>query len=161
MKRETKNDSRLKNRAIVLLAAAAAFTALVFTSPVQAGGHGHRKPNAHQKHHQRYKPYKQFKHYDYGHVRVHSGRRVMPAAFVAPARINARFRAEFRPYLVREIWVGAHRHHHEIYVFPIRTRHGIVYREYDYCRGDLFFPHRENHGQIVYNGRNVSFSIGF
>jgi hypothetical protein len=161
MKRETQNNSRWNKRATVLLATAAALTALVFTSTVEAGGHRHHRHHKHHKHHEHYKPYKQYKHYDYGHVRRHRGYRALPPAFVAPIRMHHRYGRDYRPFFVGHTYFRPHRHRHAIYVFPVRTRHGIVYREYEYCRGDLFVGQRGSRGHLAYHGNNVSFSIGF
>jgi hypothetical protein len=67
-----------------------------------------------------------------------------------------RHRADYRPYFAGDTWFRPHGHYHAIYVFPVRTRHGIVYREYEYCRGDLFIRNG-----LTYHGRRVNFSIGF
>jgi hypothetical protein len=125
-----------------MLATVAALSALLFTSPAEAGRHKHHKYHKHNKKHVK--------------VRVQGVHRHAPPAFVAPVRIHHRLRAGYRPFFTGEVWFRPHRHYHETYIFPVRTRHGVVYREYEYCRGDLFIS---NH--ISYHGRNVSFSVGF
>jgi hypothetical protein len=140
MKREKNRTGRWKRRALMMLAAAAALTALLFTSPVEAG----RK---HQRHH---KPHKHHRFY------IDHGYRHAPKPLIVPGHIHRRYRSEYRPYYVGDTYFRPHGHYHAVYIFPVRTRHGIVYREYEYCRGDLFI---RNH--ISYSGRRVSFRIGF
>jgi len=144
MKRETNKNSRWKQRVLVMLATAAALTALLFTSPVEAA---HRQ-------HKHYKPHKHYK--EHHKVRVQHVYRPASPPFVVPERIDRRHRADFRPYFAGDLYFRPHRHFHDIYVFPVRTRHGIVYREYEYCRGDLFIR-----SHLSYHGERVSFSIGF
>jgi hypothetical protein len=127
-----------------MLATAAALTALLFTSPVEAG----------RRHHKHYKPHKH--HNKHHRFYIDHGYRHAPKPFIVPGHIHRRYRAEYRPYFVGDIYFRPHRHYHATYVFPVRTRYGIAYREYEYCRGDLFIRN-----QFSYHGRKVSFSIGF
>jgi hypothetical protein len=126
----------MKRKSIITLILAAAFSAALFTSPVEAG----RKD---------YKPRKK-------QVQLHRAHLAAPLAFHAPARMQHHLVAEYRPFFAGDIYFGPHRHYHAIYLFPVQTGHGVVYREFEYCGGDLFFRN-----QISYSGANVSFNIGF
>jgi len=131
----------MKRNRIITLILAAAFSALLFTSPVEAG-------NRHRRH---YKPYKHHKK-----VQIHHGHRALPPIFHAPVRMHHRQKSQFRSFFAGDAYFRPHRHYHAIYVIPVQTRHGIVYREFEYCRGDLFVRN-----QFSYRGRNVSFNISF
>jgi hypothetical protein len=140
----------MKRNRIITLILAAAFSALLFTSPVEAGNK-HRRHDKPYKHQGQYKPYKH-----HNKVQMHRGHRAAPPIFHAPARMHQRHRNDYRSFFAGDTYFRPHRHYHAVYVFPIRTRHGVVYREFEYCRGDMFVRN-----QFSYRGRNVSFNIGF
>jgi hypothetical protein len=128
----------MERKSIMTLILAAAFLALLFTSPVEAGN-------------KRYKAHKNHKQ-----VQKHSVHRAALPAFVVPARMHNRHRVDYRPFNGGDVYFRPHGHYHAIYIFPVHTRRGVVYREFEYCRGDMFVRN-----QISYRGTNVSFNIGF
>lgn len=75
---------------------------------------------------------------------------------VAPRRIRAREVRVYRPYFSGRVYYPGHRHAHAVYFFPVRTRHGVVYRPHDYCDGRLF-----RDGFVAYHGDRFGFTIGF
>jgi hypothetical protein len=139
----------MKRKSLLTLFAVAAISALLFTSPAEA--HRRHKHKGH-KHH----GVKVHKHHGVyiksaPRVRYHHG-----PAFVVPRKIGRRNAAVYRANWGGEFFFRPHRHYHDIYVFPVHTRRGVFYREYEYCRGRLFIRDRAG-----FHGRRVSFSIGF
>lgn len=131
----------MKRKSLLTLFAAAAISALLFTSPAQA--HRRHKVKTHKQHRVYFKSAPRA-HYHHG------------AAFVVPRKIGRRNAAVYRANWGGDVYFRPHRHHHAIYVFPVHTRRGVVYREYEYCRGRLFVR-----GHAGFHGRRVSFSVGF
>jgi hypothetical protein len=131
----------MKRKSLLTIFAAAAISALLFTSPAQA--HRRHKVKIH-KHHGVYVK-------SAPRVHDHHG-----PAFVVPRKIGRRNAAVYRANRGGEIYFRPHNHRHAIYVFPVYTDRGIFYREYEYCGGRLFVR-----GRAGFHGRRVSFSIGF
>ncbi len=49
-------------------------------------------------------------------------------------------------------YYSAHRHHHEIYRFPVYTEYGVEYYPYAYCEGNFF-------GRGVFRDGRAAFDV--
>jgi hypothetical protein len=130
----------MKRKSLLTLFAAAAIAALLFTSPAQA--HRRNKIKVHKHHGVYVKSAPRIHHHG--------------PAFVVPKKIGRRDAAALRASWAGDLYFRPHRHHHAIYVFPVHTKHGVIYREFEYCRGRLFVR-----DEVGFHGRRVSVSIGF
>lgn len=157
MKRENKNLIT-RTRTVLLSIAAVATLALLLPTGAEAGQrHGKsRHHHKHKRHHvQRvYRPAPVKVHVH--HPRHHG--RYVGRAFHVPRRIVRRQFEAYNPYFHGKIYFAPHRHRHDVYYFPVRTRFGWEYRPHYYCRGELFLDTR---GHVSYHGRNVSVHLDF
>ncbi len=131
----------MKRKSLLTLLAAAAISALLLTSPAEA--HRRHKVKIH-KHHGVYVKSAPGVHFQHG------------PAFVVPRKIGRRNAAVYRADRGGRLYFKPHRHYHDIYVFPVQTRRGVFYREYEYCRGRLFIR-----DDVGLHGGQVTFSMGF
>ena len=86
----------------------------------------------------------------------HGHRGVGVNLFVVPQRIRSFELFSYRSYYRGAVFHRGHRHHHEVYAFPVRSRHGVDLRPHAYCDGALFAD-----SQFTYHGRHVGFNIRF
>ncbi len=133
----------------LMLAAATAMAVVVMSPAAQARDrHGH--PRHHRSHHDRHGHHgDHHRHGLFSHIRHHS-------RFVVPQRIHSHDRRDFRPYFRGSLYYRPHRHHHDVYYFPVYTGHGYSYQPRYYCESELFVG-----GHAGYHGRDFSIHIDF
>jgi hypothetical protein len=93
-----------------------------------------------------------------GHVRYEQHHRYdshARHAFVVPHEIHRAIQADYVPYHHGATWYRPHRHHHEVYYFPVQTEHGYAYRPHYYCEGSLVDLHP------AYRGSRFSIRVSF
>jgi hypothetical protein len=151
----------------LILFGATALAAWLLASPAAA-----RKVHRHDPHAGNRPAHARVMHHEHGHYRVEShvrghrhvrldrrvhvhrgGRYVL----VVPRRIRSFGYAHYRPYYRGVSWFRPHGHYHSVYLFPVRTEAGLIYRPHYYCRGTLF----GSGARLAYHGRHVGFSVGF
>lgn len=86
----------------------------------------HRRYDHHRYDHHRYDHHR----YDgYGHHRQH---------FTIPRAILHDVLHTYRPYHHGRAYHPRHRHHHDVYRFPVYGEYGVEYYPYAYCEGSFF-----------------------
>jgi hypothetical protein len=78
-------------------------------------------------------------------------RRVVVPTVIRRGRVET-----YRTYYGGRIYYGPHRHHHEVYYFPVFRDRRYVYEPHYYCDG-----HRVRTTRVTYHGPHISFGIGF
>ncbi len=58
--------------------------------------------------------------------------------FDVPRAIRHDYRHNYRPYHHGRVYYSAHRHHHDVYRFPVYTEWGVEYYPHAYCEGSFF-----------------------
>ena len=94
---------------------------------------------------------------DHGHVHRGYVNPYTPARrlhFEVPRLMRSAY-DRYRPYSRGRSYYDPHRHHHTVYVFPVRTDGGMAYLPHHYCGGELF------HASARYGGPSVSAKLGF
>ncbi len=74
-----------------------------------------------------------YRHNDSGHRSRYSHRR-----FSIPRQILRDLAHSYHDYLFGRVYYKAHRHHHDIYRFPVYHEDYVEYRPYAYCEGKYF-----------------------
>lgn len=151
MNNDTRHPRKRSRKTLGALIATIAVTVSLIGLPAQAGSNPKQKHKHHRKHHRDH--YVQLHRARPPHppVRVHRQSR-----FVAPVLIRARPVERYRPYYRGRVYHGAHRHHHDVYHFPVWIDDRYAYQPHYYCSGGLYHVN-----QLAYRGPRVSFSIAF
>jgi hypothetical protein len=73
------------------------------------------------------------------HVKHHAGHRQV--YYHVPRRFAAAHRHAYRAHYHGRVYHAAHRHHHDLYRFPVRVGGHLVYRPYAYCGEVVHLEH--------------------
>ncbi len=119
MKSATNGKTKRGVKALGLAAAVITAGLIAFPSPAQADD-DHGKKRGHRKHVTR--------HYDHRHTYSH-----------VPRRFGANERRAYRQYYGGRVYHRSHRHHHQIYRFPVYLHGRVVYQPYAYCGDHVFY----------------------
>ena len=119
MRSATNGKTKRSVRALGLAAAILAAGLIAFPSPAQARDY-HGKQRGHRKHVARHDGHRN----NYQHV---------------PRRFRAHERRAYHQYYRGRSYYRPHRHHHEVYRFPVYLRGRIIYQPYAYCGDQVFF----------------------
>ena len=60
---------------------------------------------------------------------------------IVPQAISFRHPGPYGQFYAGRVYYRPHHHYHTTYNLPVVVRHRVVYRPYNYCRGQLFVRH--------------------
>jgi hypothetical protein len=126
-------------RALMTAAFGLALALMVSSSPALAHGkhgrdrarHGRHHRVHHRHHHKYYRP-------PVVHHRHRSEFVRRAVRFAVPHRIYTHSLPHYRSYYRGRSYYRPHRHDHAVYMFPVSTPYGVVYRPHAYCGDRLF-----------------------
>jgi len=124
------------------------FVPLVLTLavlPLQAGHGWDKSPPRHRNPHP-------------AHVRSIGvrARAAHPVVVVVPSRLARYDLVRYRRFQRGDDWYEPHRHVHAVFVFPVRTEHGVMWLRTSYCAGARF-----RSGVVTYDGPRLRVQARF
>lgn len=164
----------LKRHTRLAILGAALVAAFSFAAAQAAPDHDHGRHRGHGKHGHKhakgggcdydyrgdrhrgdYGRYDRYDRYD-RHDRYDGYRYDRRSRFVIPRRIHRDHAYRYDDYYWKRSYHRAHRHHHQVYRFPVYVDRRWSYEPYAYCGGELYHG-----GRIDYHGRRFSISLGY
>ncbi|MCP3963158.1 MAG: hypothetical protein GY719_35410 [bacterium] len=108
------------------------------------------------RHHDRHRGYYQSPRHRYYKNDYRNDRYRHRRHFEVPRAIAHHLLHSYRPYHHGRVYYSQHRHHHDIYRFPVYSEYGVEYYPHAYCEGSFFGRGVFRDGRAVFDVR-----IGF